>query len=67
MAGLSASEPKGDVPLLVQRPLDRAAEAAGDALSCIREGKVAEARDLLAEARRELDTAERRTDEARLR
>jgi hypothetical protein len=47
-------------PPLVQRPRDRAAEAARDAAECIGLGRIDDARGLLAEAVRELDLAQRR-------
>lgn len=49
-----------DWSILLTRALDRAAEAATDAAECARDGKIAMARSLLAEASRELDTAETR-------
>jgi hypothetical protein len=53
------------VPPLVKRALNRAAEAARDAAECIDLGRIDDARSLLAEARHELDTAERRAEAAR--
>lgn len=48
------------VPLMVQRPRNRAAESAEDAAEAIRLGRIADARALLAEAVSNLDTADRR-------
>lgn len=45
------------LPLLVRRARERAAEAARDAAECIGLGRTNEARSLLAEAQRHLDTA----------
>jgi hypothetical protein len=54
----------GNVPLLVSRARNRAAEAARDAAECISLGRTEDARSLLAEASRELELAERRAEEA---
>ena len=55
---VSAPDPLDSEPLFVRRALRRAWEAANDAAVATSEGNIAAARDLLAEAARELDVAE---------